>query len=278
MRLRENPKRRPGWAWLPLLLLVAAPLGAQASKQYQLEHADHALWVDEAGTFTLTGNVSFASEDVKLYCDECSYREPEDTASGTGHVRVVDPEATITGDRLEADFKEGVELARIIGNVKIVAQAKTDEEEADSTSAEYRQKRTTIFTPQIDYYFAEDRKEATLLGPVKAEQEDKTVWADVAHYNGLEDTVRLEDNVRLVMESGTELHTPWVLVHLDTNDFETGPVTGVVVREEDEEEEPTANEAEGSSAEESVPAEEGEADTSGEQPAPPPPPPALEEE
>lgn len=226
-----------------------------------IEHADKLFYDASTKVYHLTGNVVMVHEDITLYCDQCDYDDNNNTAVATGHLKITDPESTITGDRVEADFDE--KLAIIIGNVTIVTQKKPEEgeegaeeseegEEEEKGLEEYREKETTITCPQIDYYYAKDTKKATVYGPVKAVQEDKTAWADQAFYDGIKDEVILEGNVRVLTDNGSEFRCPRAVISLEEDWIRAENVTGIAITEEEEEETPAG----GTSEEPPAPPEE----------------------
>ena len=195
--------------------------------------------------------VVFTQDDVTMTMDQCDYDDEHQTAVGTGHLKITDPESTITGDKLQVDFNK--KFAQIIGNVTVVTQKKRTEtagekpataaqpaegdkpagEKQGTNLSEYREKKTTITCPQIDYYYADDKKQAAITGPVKAVQEDKTVVADQASYDGVKDTVVLDGNVTVTTEKGDEFHFPTVTISLKDNSFEAPNGTGVVIQREE---------------------------------------------
>lgn len=184
--------------------------------------------------------VVFTQDKVTMSMDQCDYDDDHQTAVGSGHLKIVDPESTITGDLLKVNFD--TKFAQIIGNVTIVTQKKKPEgtaeqpaegEKKPTTVSEYREKKTTITCPQIDYYYADDKKQATVTGPVKAVQEDKTVTSDKAYYDGVKDEVKLDGNVIVTMEKGNEFHCPEATIHLKDDSFEAPNITGVVIQEEE---------------------------------------------
>jgi lipopolysaccharide assembly outer membrane protein LptD (OstA) len=209
-------------------------------KTYTLKHADHGNYLSATKTYHLTGNIVFVQDKVTMSMDQCDYNDANDTAVATGHLKITDPESTITGDLLKVDF--GKKLAQISGNVKIVTQKKKAEtppaaaDEKPGALAEYRQKLTTITCPSIDYYYAEDKKQATVAGPLQAVQDDKTVTADKAFYDGVKDEVTLEGNVRVVTEAGSEFRCPQVIISLQDDSFQADNVEGVAVEEKKPEE------------------------------------------
>jgi lipopolysaccharide assembly outer membrane protein LptD (OstA) len=194
--------------------------------------------------------------------DQCDYDDAHQSAVGGGHLKITDPESTITGDKLQVDFNK--KFAQIIGNVTIVTQKKKTEtagatpagaapaagakptegekpagEKEPTSLGEYREKKTTITCPQIDYYYADDRKQAAITGPVKAVQEDKTVVSDKASYDGVKNTVVLDGNVTVTTDKGDDLHCPSVTIFLDNDSFEASDITGVVIQREEKPAEPT---------------------------------------
>ncbi|GAJ23725.1 unnamed protein product, partial [marine sediment metagenome] len=130
-----------------------------------IEHFDDLDYDATQELFYLAGNVIFSHQDVKFYCDEAWYYEADDTARATGHLRVVDPQCTITGDLVTADFD--AEVTTVTGNVVMIAQKKKKEstaegeEEEPTKFEEYREKKTTITCPKIVYEYADDVKKAT---------------------------------------------------------------------------------------------------------------------
>lgn len=211
------------------------PPGAPAQKQasrVQIKRADRLR--KEGSIYRLTGNIILVQDDVTMTMDQCDYNDADNTAVASGHLKIVDPEATLTGDSVEADFDQ--KLARVKGNVTIVTQRKKKEESTAGAGgsrsiSEYREKKTTITCPQIDYYYADDKKQATVFGPVKAVQEDKTVYADKALYDGLKEEVVLDGNVRLLLENGSEFRCPQATISLNDDWIEARDIEGVAVEE-----------------------------------------------
>lgn len=195
----------------------------------------------EADMYYLSGSVIFSHQDVKMYCDEAWYDEANDTARATGHLRIVDPEATITGDIATANFD--TEVATVTGNVTVVAQKKVeeaessgDEEEKPSKFEEYRRKKTTITCPKIVYEYNDDVKKMTLSGPVKAVQEDKTAWAEQAVYEELTDIITLTGNVRVITKKGEEFRAPEVVISVEEEWMKARDVSGITFRRRDQNE------------------------------------------
>lgn len=217
----------------------AAPAVAAAPEKkptkVQIKHADQLYYDAATKIYHLTGNVAMTHEDTTLYADQCDYDDAHNTARCTGHLKIQDTESTLTGDLVTADFTP--KLIQLTGNVTIVTQKKPTEGEGSSDEsqglAEYRQKQTTITCPQIDYYYAEDKKQATVAGPLKGVQEDKTVYADGAFYDGVNDLVTLEGNVRVVTESGSEFRCPKATISLKDDWIKAENVEGVAVTEEE---------------------------------------------
>ena len=183
----------------------------------------------------LSGNVSLSHQGIKMYCDEFWYNEADDTALATGHLRIVDPEATITGDIATANFD--TEVATVTGNITVVAQKKVEEaessgdaEEEPSKFEEYRRKKTTITCPKIVYEYNDDVKKMTLSGPVKAVQEDKTAWAEAAVYEELTDIITLTGNVRVITKKGEEFRAPEVVISVEGEWMKARDVSGITFR------------------------------------------------
>lgn len=211
---------------------AADPPAEQKSEKVQIKHADKLFYDAARKIYHLTGNIVMVQKDVTITMDQCDYDDNNNSAVATGHLKMVDPESTLTGDALKIAFDP--KFAQIIGNVTIVTQKKKEEQPAEGDKkglTEYRQKKTTITCPQIDYYYADDKKQATVFGPVKAVQEDKTVYADKALYDGLKEEVVLDGNVRLLLENGSEFRCPQATISLNDDWIEARDIEGVAVEE-----------------------------------------------
>jgi len=213
----------------------------EADDVVNIEHADLLQYEANKKMYYLSGSVVFSHQDVKMYCDEAWYDEANDTARATGHLRIVDPEATITGDLAAANFD--TEVATVTGNITIVAQKKAeeaessgDEEEKPSKFEEYRRKKTTITCPKIVYEYNDNVKKMTLSGPVKAVQEDKTAWAQQAVYEELTDIITLTGNVRVITKKGEEFRAPEVVISVEEEWMKARDVSGITFRRREENE------------------------------------------
>jgi len=82
----------------------------------------------DAGIYYLSQNVHIRHKDMQLFCDECVYNIGKDTGRALGNLRLVQPDTTVTGDLLEADFDQ--EVAVVTGNVRLVTQKKEEGDEA----------------------------------------------------------------------------------------------------------------------------------------------------
>ena len=204
----------------------------------RIEYAKELAYDATQKVFYLSGEVVFSHQDMKLYCDEAWYNEADDTARATGHLKIVGPESTITGDMATTDFD--AEIATVVGNVTVIAQQKKEEASAEeenkpSKFEEYREKKTTITCPKIVYEYSDDVKRVTFPGPVKAVQEDKTSWADKAVYEEIEDIVTLIGNVRVKTEKGEEFRSPQVVISVEDEWLRATEVTGITFRKKKEE-------------------------------------------
>ncbi len=232
-----------------------------------VENADLMQYDPEKALYFLTGNVHFRHKDAHLYCDEAQYDEENDTARAVGHLKLVTPDTTVTGDLITADFDE--EVADITSNVRLVTQRKKKANEEDEKGAaegeaaetvepaeqdagakeeegrpkkldEYREKLTTVTCEKIRYWYEEKRAVAT--GNIVAVQEDKTCYADEGTYLEEEDTLTLTGSpVRVVMENGNRFETNKVTVDVEGDRIWTeGPFSGIFKREKKEEQPPPA--------------------------------------
>lgn len=213
----------------------------------RIESADHLRYDAGAGMYYLTGNVVISHKDIKLYCDRATYDYDNNSAVAEGNPRVVNPDTTVTGDLIEADFED--EIATISGNVIAVTQRKKPESEQQADEGEkregevprdldeLREKLTTITCPKVVYRYSEDVKTVHATGRIKAVQEDKTLYADEALYEELKDIVTLTGDVRVITDRGDEFRCPKAVISVEEDWLQAENITGVAVRREDEEEE-----------------------------------------
>jgi lipopolysaccharide assembly outer membrane protein LptD (OstA) len=221
----------------------------ESDEPVHIEHADLLNYDPETNIYYLSGSVHFRHKDTHLYCDRAEYNEDEDTARATGNLKIVQPETTVTGDLIVADFDE--EVADITGNVRLVTQKKKEEKAADAAPPaegrpeaeeekpgrweEHKEKLTTVTCEKLRYWYEE--KHALATGTVVAEQEDKKCFADEAEYLEKDDLLTLKgDPVRVVKTNGDHFETPWVKVEVEGERFWTGGFSGVFKREKKDEE------------------------------------------
>jgi lipopolysaccharide assembly outer membrane protein LptD (OstA) len=193
--------------------------------------------------------VVLAHKDIKLYCDKAVYNREQDTAHAEGNPKVQDPNTTITGDYIDADF--GKEIAVISENVTVVTQRKkekaeteeageeeaaADEDEEPKRLKDYWEKKTVITCDKIEYQYNEDVKIATATSRVKAVQEDKTAYADKAVYEELKDIITLTGDVRVTTDKGDEFRSPHVVISVEEDWIQAKDAVGLTIRRDKEEE------------------------------------------
>jgi lipopolysaccharide assembly outer membrane protein LptD (OstA) len=207
---------------------------AQKDKdQIRVRQAERARYDSKRGLFYLSGNILLEDEDVKLYADEANYNENDDTAACAGHLRVVDPENTITGDAVSADFE--AEIAIITGSVKIVTTKaivaqRPAEGEAAKPDEPPKQRVTTITCDKIVYTYTEGKRRAVATGNLKAVQEDKTVFAPEADYDREKDIVVLGEPVKISMENGNQFECKRATISVTDNWVDMEGFSGIAVR------------------------------------------------
>lgn len=209
----------------------------------RIESADHLRYDPAEAMYYLDGNVVFSHKEIKLYCDEAVYDYDANSAVAKGNPRVVDPETTITGDLIEANFDD--EVATITGNVTAVTQKKSDagaasrpardEDAPPRDLEELWEDQTTITCEKIVYQYGEDVEVVTATGRVKAVQEDKTAYADTAVYEEKKDLITLTGDVRIVTDRGDEFRCPRAIISTEEDWIQAEQVTGVGRRRDDDE-------------------------------------------
>ncbi len=229
----------------------------------RIESADFLRYDPEDGVYHLDGNVIFSHRNIRLYCDSAVYDYDGNHAKATGNPRVVDPETTVTGDVIEADFDS--EIATVVGEVTVVTQKQLEEDEehvardASNDDApprdlgELHERKSTITCEKIVYEYAEDVDRITATGRVRAVQEGRTAYADKAVYEGIPELLTVTGNVRIITDRGDEFRCPKAVISIAENWIQAEQVTGVG-RRRDRDEEP---------AEQPAPVEEPEAPADG---------------
>lgn len=208
-------------------------------RQVRINHADRARYDSARGLFYLFGKVQMSDEDMKLYCDEATYNENDDTAACAGNLKIIDGENVITGNLINADFE--AEIINIEGSVKIVTTKtlKSQEEE------EEEKRITTITCDKIVYTYTEGRRFALATGNLKAVQKDKTVIAEKAEYDREQDIITLSSpgsgSVVIKMDNGNEFTVAKVIISVteDWIDMEGG-LAGIIFRDDKKEDQPPA--------------------------------------
>lgn len=248
------------WALAALVVLLATTAWTQEPEpeeagglkedenRARIESADLLTYDPAEAVYHLSGNVVFSHRDIKLYCDEATYDYDENSAVATGNPRVVTEDTTVTGTVIEADFD--AEVVTIADKVTVVTQRKRENGQQEASSDEeprtiedYWEKKTTITCDRIVYEYADDVKRITATGRVKAVQEDKTVYADQAVYQELEDLITLTGNVRVITDRGDEFRCPRAVISVAEDWIRAEQVTGVGKRREQQEEEQTPPES-----------------------------------
>lgn len=168
------------------------------SNVVRIEHADRARYDSKRGLVYLFGNVQFQDEkDVKLFCAEATYNKNDDTAACAGSLKVVDPDNTITGELMKADF--GAEIVEIQGSVTIVT-TRGPKEKAEG--GEQKKRTTTITCDKVHYVYTEGKRHAIATGNLKAVQEDKTATAEKAEYDIERDLITLTGPIKITWQNG----------------------------------------------------------------------------
>lgn len=213
----------------------------------RIESADFLRYDADEEMYYLDGNVVFSHRNIRLYCDHAVYDYDANAAEATGNPRVVDPETTITGDVIEANFDD--EIATVVGNVTVVTQKKPEEgeervAEGDSGNddpprdlSELHEKKSTITCDKLVYEYAEDVDRITATGRVKAVQEERTAYADRAVYEGTTELLTVTGNVRIITDRGDEFRAPRAVISIDENWIRAEQVTGVGKRRDNDDEE-----------------------------------------
>jgi lipopolysaccharide assembly outer membrane protein LptD (OstA) len=230
--------------------------------------ADDLRYDGQRKLYVLRRNVRIQHKDTQLTCDWAEYHEDTDSAVARGNLLLKDPESTVTGDVINVDFTD--ETAVVEGNVVIVTQKKkkgeeakgapeaksseksasaessppashgesagtanaqeNEEEKRPKSIAEMRERKTTIYCTKLRYHYTEGERYAWLTGPIRAEQKDRTAWADNAEYDGEDGILKLTGNVRVTTGDGDEFQCPAAVVSVEDEWLRAEKVTGVAVR------------------------------------------------
>lgn len=125
------------------------------------------------------------------------------------------------------------------------------EDESDGTQpksiSELRERKTTIYCTKVRYHYTDGEKYAWVSGPIRAEQKDRTLWADKAEYDVEDGVLKLIGNVKVKTEDGDEFQCPMAIVSVEDEWLRAEKVTGVAVRKKKGKEGGQEKQAKGSS-------------------------------
>lgn len=221
-----------------LCLIGGAVLFAQqpATKYSQVKYsADESSfkWDGDNKIFVLKGHVKFIHGDTTMIADRVEYDEGTRNATGTGNLKVFNPDSSVMGDKCVISFKE--KKASISGSVVLVSKAKLDLKGKAPLRDE-----VTVTCGAIDYFYKEKR--SVIPTPVVIVQKNRRITADSATYFGNDDKVVLTGNVRGQDEKDKHsFASPKVTISLKDTDqwMQAEKASGTFyVKDEDEESKP----------------------------------------
>lgn len=224
--------------------------------------ADRAKYNNKTGITTFVGKVAVTQvgEKFTMTADTVDYEEKTDSAKGYGNLTFTDPDTTITGKEILANF--GEKRALITGSVKLTSHGKATKEEpqknkekkTEPLKEQYKKKKTTMDCDQIEYFYSEGKANAT--GNLKFSQEEKKGTALKATYLDDEQQIILEGDVDVVNDKGEKLRCRKAIIYIDEDNMDAEGVEAVLIRKEKKPEKGKGAAASGKAEEKAAPADQ----------------------
>ncbi len=187
--------------------------------------------------------VTVKDGDAVFTADRAEQDIPGRRVTATGNLRMTEPRAEGTGDKLDIDLKD--KLAVLTGNVRFTLRPRNtdgpppDTEDTRTLSTELR-KPVLIECDRAENRYRD--KQVTLTGSLKltqtiADGKQRTLTAEKAVYDGRTETVVLSGNVYGRDEKGQEFRMPRVTIGVKEGDEWVRAEDGGTIVVFDEEEE-----------------------------------------
>jgi lipopolysaccharide export system protein LptA len=179
-------------------------------------YGDTATYRDtpDGGIANLVGNARLLYRTTSFASGTVVYNRRSQIGTAPGKLQVDDEQNTITGDRGEADY--GKKVARVFGNVIVVARPKQDAKAQDGSARKDFRNPVRIEASEVVYNWkskvADTSKDTVIRFTVR--KRNWQVTADKIQYRGTEETAYLDGNVRAVNDQGDEMRSKTAVVVL----------------------------------------------------------------
>ncbi len=191
------------------------------------------------------GNVIIVSHKKK---EEAAGEQGQQAGGGQGESKAAAGKTTQPGQAKPAAEAQAAgaqgQLGKPAGSTARPQTTKS-EEKAPTTIKEYRERKTTVYCSRVRYRYTDGEKYAWITGPIRAEQKDRTAWADRAEYDVEDGVLKLFGNVRVKTSDGDEFQCPTAIISVDEEWLRAEKVSGVAIRKKKKkgEESPAAAES-----------------------------------
>ncbi len=222
-------KRKLALRWLTALAVIFLmaicihPGYGQSDNQGQVRLSASQLVYDrEKDQLILSGDVHFYYKDSILSGNRATFNTTTQVGSIEGKVRISQPGTTVTGHRMEVDYKS--QKADIREDVKIVTVRDVTGTGEDSLESGV----TTITSDRMEYEWT--RQQGTARGNVTVIQKDRRVHASQAYYDGGAEIITLSGKVRFEQGAGNWMTSEQAVIDLRRQTFMAkGAVTGTFI-------------------------------------------------
>jgi lipopolysaccharide assembly outer membrane protein LptD (OstA) len=162
-----------------------------------------------------SGEVLITSGDMEITCESLLYNRETEIAKIWGNPVITQPGTKITCEKLTIDFKE----RKILVENKIEMVQEKKKIERETTLKEELGETITLHCDRIEYYY--EKKEGIAEGNIKVFQEDATASGKKAYYQGKEERIIVEGDVRLERKNGEWITCQKAIISLKEDSIET---------------------------------------------------------
>jgi len=200
-----------------VLFFSACLFNVTSAREYPLKvSADQLIYRQNQKKVIMVGNVRFDFRDTVMRAARAEFFTATRTAHLTGGVRLSQPGLTVTGNEMFVDYEK--KSASLKGKVKLVS-------EMGRKKIEPATGVTTLNCDKLDYNWIDKIGRAT--GSVRITQANYRAYARQAHYDGANEVITLEGNVKIERSSNDWVMCSKAIFDLRTRTYiATGRVTG----------------------------------------------------
>lgn len=207
-------------------VVPASPQTADSAKSVVHIDAPEGGTLDEqTRVVAIRGPVTFTQGDSSMETVGGTYDQREAFARSQSPVTLRDPDMTLTGDQGTVDFKH--HIATLAGAIHLTVKPKpSDQKDTDTVDKEAEQP-AVITCDQIVYNY--QTKQADATGHFVIHQKNRTVTAEMGHYDAATEIATLKGPVKYTTSDGQSFTAPDAVVSLKPGHESvdvTGPISG----------------------------------------------------